>query len=81
MATKREDFENDLDFDPNFDDMEVDVDDLLAAIHEDQLYEPPRRARRDRSARQRIESRRERRLLRKQLSDWDWGEDFDDDRN
>ncbi len=74
MATNREEFDDDLDFDPNFDDM--DIDELLAAVEEERLYQPPRRARRDRAAWRRIEARRERRLLRKQLSDWD---DYDRD--
>lgn len=81
MATERENIQDDLDFDPSNDD--IDVDELLAAVHEDHLYEPPRRARRDRAAWRRIESRRERRSLKMQLSDWesddDDFDDFDDD--
>ncbi len=77
MATDRERIQDDLDFDPSYD--EIDVDELLAAVHEDHLYEPPRRARRERSAWRRIESRRERRWLKKQLSDWESEDDDQDD--
>ena len=74
MGRKQQETEELFDDDFSVFQADLDVDDVIAQIHSDEIWEPAG-GRRKRSARRRLEDLEQERMLRESLRDWD---DYDE---